>query len=130
MANNAVELGLEGYYRDSKNNLTFKPGADFFLEEFLERDVIQGEGRAYGVEFSIKKSSGKVNGWLNYTWSRSLLRSDNEDLGDRINNNNWYASDFDRPHVVNSTINFEGDKYNTWSFNFTGQTGILSMVKK
>ena len=123
LANNTVELGLEGYYRDSKNNLTFKPGADFFLEEFLERDVIQGEGRAYGVEFSIKKSSGKVNGWLNYTWSRSLLRSDNENLGDRINNNNWYASDFDRPHVVNSTINFEGDKYNTWSFNFTGQTG-------
>ena len=123
LGNNEVELGLEGYYRDSKNNLTFKPGADFFLEEFLERDVIQGEGRAYGVEFSIKKSSGKVNGWLNYTWSRSLLRSDNENLGDRINNNNWYASDFDRPHVVNSTINFEGDKYNTWSFNFTGQTG-------
>lgn len=123
IANNEIELGIEGYYRDSKNNLTFKPGADFFLEEFLERDVIQGEGKAYGVEFSLKKSSGKVNGWLNYTWSRSLLRSTNDNLADRINNNKWYASDFDRPHVVNSTINFEGDKYNTWSFNFTGQTG-------
>jgi len=40
-----------------------------------------------------------------------------------LNNNNWFASDFDRPHVVNCTINFEGDKYNTWSLNFTGQTG-------
>lgn len=122
-SNNEVEFGLEGYYRDSKNILTYKPGADFFLEEFLERDVTQGEGKAYGVEFSVKKSSGKVNGWLNYTWSRSLLRSNNKNLADRINNNKWYASDFDRPHVVNSTINFEGDKYNTWSFNFTGQTG-------
>ena len=123
IANDEIELGIEGYYRDSKNNLTFKPGADFFLEEFLERDVIQGEGKAYGIEFSLKKSSGKVNGWLNYTWSKSLLRSDNEKLADRINNNNWYVSDFDRPHVVNSTVNFEGDKYNTWSLNFTGQTG-------
>ncbi len=123
LANDEIELGLEGYYRDSKNNLTFKPGADFFLEEFLERDVVQGEGKAYGVEFSIKKSRGKVNGWLNYTWSRSLLKSNNVNLADRINNNNWYASDFDRPHVVNSTINFEGDRINTWSFNFTGQTG-------
>ncbi|APQ17811.1 TonB-dependent receptor [Maribacter hydrothermalis] len=122
-ADNLVEFGIEGYYRDSKNNLTYKPGADFFLEEFLERDVIQGQGKAYGVEFSVKKSSGKVNGWLNYTWSKSLLNSDNENLADRINNNKWYVSDFDRPHVVNSTINFEGDKYNIWSFNFTGQTG-------
>ncbi len=120
---NEIEVGLEGYYRDSKNNLTYKPGADFFLEQYLERDVIQGEGKAYGVEFSLRKPRGKVNGWVNYTWSRSLLRSENERLADRVNNNQWYPSDFDRPHVVNGTVNFEGDKYNTWSFNFTGQTG-------
>lgn len=123
LANNEVEIGLEGYYRDTKNNLTYKPGADFFLEEFLERDVIQGEGEAYGIEFSIRKPRGKINGWLNYTWSRSLLRVQSENLADRVNNNNWFPSDFDRPHVVNATINFEGDKFNTWSFNFTGQTG-------
>ncbi|MGB5553904.1 MAG: TonB-dependent receptor, partial [Flavobacteriaceae bacterium] len=120
---NAIELGLEGYYRSTQNNLTYKPGADFFLEEFLQRDVVQGEGKAYGVEFSLKKSTGKVNGWLNYTWARSLIRSNNEQLAFRVNNNKWYPSDFDRPHVFNGTINFEGDKYNTWSFNFTGQTG-------
>ncbi|MFS4445235.1 TonB-dependent receptor domain-containing protein [Maribacter sp. 2307UL18-2] len=120
---NAYEVGLEGYYRNTQNNLTYKPGADFFLEEFLERDVVQGEGKAYGVEFSIRKPSGKVNGWLNYTWSRSLLRAESEKLADRINNNEWFPSDFDRPHVVNATVNFEGDKFNTWSFNFTGQTG-------
>lgn len=123
LSNDEIELGIEGYYRDSQNSLTFKPGADFFLEEFLQRDVIQGEGKAYGIELSVKKSRGKVNGWLNYTWSRSLLKSNSEKLGDRINNNKWYASDFDRPHIVNSTINFEGNTYNTWSFNFTGQTG-------
>lgn len=120
---NAIEMGLEGYYRDTKNVLTYKPGADFFLEEFIERDIVQGKGQAYGVELSFKKPRGKVNGWFNYTWSRSLLRSINENLADRINNNNWFASDFDRPHVFNGTINFENDMYNTVSFNFTGQTG-------
>ncbi|AUP78942.1 TonB-dependent receptor [Flavivirga eckloniae] len=118
-----ITMGLEGYYRDTKNVLSYKPGADFFLEEFLERDVVQGIGKAYGVEFSLKKPRGDVNGWINYTWSKSLLRSFNENLGDRINNNEWYPSDFDRTHVVNATINLEGDKYNTFSFNFTGQTG-------
>lgn len=120
---NEVELGMEGYYRITENNPTYKPGADFFLEEFLERDIVQAEGKAYGLELSFKKPKGAVNGWFNYTWSRSLLRSDNEKLADRINNNQWFASDFDRPHVFNGTLNLEGDKYNTWSFNFTAQSG-------
>lgn len=119
----SVEMSLEAYYRDSENNLTYKPGADFFLEEFLERDVVQGQGKAYGVELSFKKPKGVINGWLNYTWSRSFLRSENEKLADRVNNNDWYPSEFDRPHVLNGTLNFEGDKYNTWSFNFTAQSG-------
>lgn len=123
LAGPGIELGLEGYYRASRNNLTYKPGADFFLEEFLQRDVVQGEGEAYGVEFSLTKPKGDVNGWFNYTYSRSLLRSENERLADRVNNNQWYPSDFDRPHVFNGTINFEKDAYNTWSFNFTAQSG-------
>ncbi len=123
VADNTIELGLEGYYRTSDNNLTYKPGADFFLQEYLERDIVQAEGKAYGLELSFRKPRGKFNGWFNYTWSRSLLRSQNEKLVDRINNNEWYPSDFDRPHVFNGTVNFEGDPYNTWSFNFTAQTG-------
>lgn len=123
VADNTIELGLEGYFRTSDNNLTYKPGADFFLQEYLERDIVQAEGKAYGVELSFRKPKGKFNGWVNYTWSRSLLRSQNERLADRINNNEWFASDFDRPHVFNGTVNFEGDPYNTWSFNITAQTG-------
>lgn len=123
IADNSIELGAEGYYRLSENNLTYKPGADFFLQEFLERDIVQAEGKAYGVELSFRKPRGKFNGWFNYTWSRSFLRSQNERLADRVNNNEWYPSDFDRPHVFNGTVNFEGDAYNTWSFNFTAQTG-------
>src|SRR5690606_18917527 len=118
-----LELGIEGYYRSTQNNLTYKPGADFFLAEFIERDVVQAQGKAYGVEFSLKKPSGKVNGWINYTWSRSFLKTNSIALSDRVNNNQWYRSDFDRPHVFNGTINIESDPYNTWSFNFTAQSG-------
>jgi len=120
---NEFEVSLEGYYRDTRNVLTYKPGADFFLEEFLEKDVVQGQGKAYGVELNFKKPKGKINGWFNYAWSRSLLQSVNEMLDNRINNNNWFISDFDRPHVFNSTVNFESNKYNTVSLNFTMQSG-------
>ena len=118
-----LEISSEGYYRKTNNNLTFKPGADFFLSKFLEREVTQARGKTYGIEFSLRKPNGKFNGFMNYTWSRSLLKTDEESLIARINNNNWYPSDFDRPHTLNTTINFEGDTYNTFSFNFTGQTG-------
>lgn len=118
-----IEMSLEGYYRDTDNNLTYKPGADFFLEEALEQEVVQGKGKAYGIEFNIRKPNGKVNGWVNYTWSRSLLRTENNNLADRINNNQWFNSDFDRPHVLNATINYKADEYNTLNFNFTAQSG-------
>lgn len=118
-----LEISSEGYYRKTNNNLTFKPGADFFLSKFLEREVTQARGKTYGIEFSLRKPNGKFNGFMNYTWSRSLLKTDEESLIARINNNNWYPSDFDRPHTLNATVNFEGDTYNTFSFNFTAQTG-------
>ena len=118
-----IEFSAEGYYRDIQNTLTYKPGADFFLSEFVEKDVIQGDGRAYGIEFSLKKPDGKFNGFLNYTWARSLLKTNEANMKERINNNKWYVSDFDRPHTFNATLTYESDLYNEFSFNFTAQSG-------
>jgi len=73
--NLGLEISSEGYYRITENNLTYKPGADFFLSEFLEQEVTQAEGNSYGVEMSLRKNKGKVNGFINYTWSRSLLKT-------------------------------------------------------
>lgn len=123
LAEDRWEISMEAYYRMSRNNLAYKAGADFFLEPYLQREVIQTKGKAYGVELGLRKPEGKVNGWLNYTYARSFLKSNGVDLRERINNNQWYAAEFDRPHVLNSTVNFEGDLYNTLSFNFTLQSG-------
>ena len=120
---NKFALSVEAYYRSISNVLDYKPGADFFLQPFIEQEIVQGEGRNYGLEISLEQSKGKVNGWFNYTWSKSLRKFYAEELSSRINNNNWFNSDFDRPHVINSTINFKLNKYNTYSFNFTYQTG-------
>ena len=118
-----LELSAETYYRNTSNNLTYKPGANFFLSRAIETEVVQADGRSYGIEFGLHKNTGRFNGFLNYTWARSLLKTNEAAPEDRINNNLWYASDFDRPHTVNATLNFEGDLYNKISFNFVGQTG-------
>jgi len=123
LKDNQISMSVEGYYRDIFNVLDYKPGADFFLQQFIEKEVVQGKGKTYGLELSLEQSKGKVHGWFNYTWSKSLRKFDAENPSNRINNNNWFNSDFDRPHVFNSTINFKLNKFNTYSFNFTYQTG-------
>ena len=120
---NNITVSLEGYYRNISNVLDYKPGADFFLQQFIEQEVIQGKGKTYGLEFSLEQSRGKVQGWFNYTLSKSERRFISDIPRNRINNNTWFNSDFDRPHVFNSTINFKLNKFNTYSFNFTYQTG-------
>ena len=123
LKNNKITISLEGYYRTVENVLDFKSGAEFFLQEFIEKDVVQGKGKTYGLEFSFAQPKGKVNGWFNYTWARSLRKFDAIALKNRINNNNWFNSDFDRPHVFNGTMNIEFNEFNTFSFNFVYQTG-------
>ena len=118
-----LEFSAESYYRSTKNTLTYKPGADFFLAEFIERELIQGKGRNYGLEITLKKPSGKFSGLINYTWARSLLKTDEQQTKNKINNNQWYPSEFDRPHTFNATLSFESDIYNEYSFNFTAQSG-------
>jgi len=105
------------------NILDYKPGSNFFLQQFVEKDVLQGEALNYGMEFNFEKPEGKWNGWFNYTWSRSIRKFEAQQLRNRINNNEWFASDFDRPHVFNGTLNWKANEYNTFSFNFTYQTG-------
>lgn len=120
---NQTTLSLEGYYRGIDNVIDYKPGADFFLQEFIEQDVVQGQGTNYGVELNYNRRKGKWNGWFNYTWSRSLRQFNSTDIKSQINANDIFPSDFDRPHVFNGTINLKANDFNTFSFNFTYQTG-------
>ena len=121
---NIYELSIEGYYRLTENILDYKPGADFILQRYLETQVLQGQNRSYGLELMVAKKKGEVSGWVSYTYSRSENQV-NEGRGfrEQINGGNWYASNYDRPHSFNSTVNFAADAINTFSFNFTYSTG-------
>ncbi len=118
-----MEFSVEGYYRTTENVLEYKPGAEFFLVKHLEQDVIQGQGRSYGIEFSVTQRTAKFNGWLNYTWSRSWRRATDPDPRSNINEGKWFPSDFDRPHVLNGTFSFHADEFNSFGINVTAQSG-------
>jgi len=87
------------------------------LNEFLEGQVLTGEGRAYGAEFFIRRNTGRFSGWLSYTLARS------ERLVSGINNNEWYPSRFDQTHNLSLTTFYELSPRSTLSANFVLNTG-------
>src|SRR5690606_2948729 len=63
MDRNTIETSLEVYYKEIQNLLDFKTGSQFLLHPNVETVALQGPGRSYGVEVSVKKS-GRLNGWV------------------------------------------------------------------
>lgn len=122
-SDNIYELSLEGYYKRSNNILDYKVGAQLLLNESIETEVLQGEGKAYGVELLLKKSEGRLNGWLGYTYSRTFIKLDSEFLEEQINKGEYFPSNFDKPHDISLVTNYKFTKRYSFSANFVYQTG-------
>ncbi|MGA9270152.1 MAG: TonB-dependent receptor [Lutimonas sp.] len=120
---NTYELSLEGYYKLSDNILDYKVGADLLLNENIETEVLQGEGKAYGVEFLVRKNKGKLNGWIGYTYSRSLIKLDSEFNEERVNDGEFFPSNYDKPHDFSVVANYKLTRRYSFSMNFVYQTG-------
>lgn len=114
---NMYETSVEIFYKDLQNQIAYVDGADALLNEYLEADLIFGNGRAYGAEFYFKKTKGKFNGWISYTLSRSELKIDG------INNYDWFPARFDRTHNLSVVSFYEINKKWNLSANFTLTTG-------
>jgi hypothetical protein len=98
----AYELSAEAYYKTSDNAIDFIEGADVVLNPRIETLVVQGEGRAYGLELLARRSTGTVTGWISYTLARAEQRFPASGIGGPagagINNGNWYPNPFDKTH--------------------------------
>nr|WP_299173593.1 carboxypeptidase-like regulatory domain-containing protein [uncultured Allomuricauda sp.] len=117
------EVSLESYYKRSNNILDYKTGAQLLLNETIETDILQGDGRAYGLEFLVRKLTGRLNGWLGYTYARSFVRLDSDFNQERINGGDYFPSNFDKPHDFSLVANYKFTKRFSGSANFVYQTG-------
>lgn len=120
---NIYELSLEGYYKTSDNLLDYKIGADLFLNENIETEVLQGEGEAYGVEFLVRKNKGRLNGYLGYTYSRSFIKLAGDFQEETVNNGEFFPTNFDKPHDFSAVLNYKLTQRFSFSANFVYQTG-------
>ena len=114
---NMFETSAEIYYKDLQNQLDYIDNANLLLNEYLEADLVQGKGRAYGLELYVKKAKGKLNGWVSYT----LSKTERQVRG--ISNDEWFVSRYDRTHNVNTVLIYDLSKRWSFSANFVYQTG-------
>jgi len=117
IGNKPLEFSSEVYYRDTRNQVEYVNGADLLINELIEGDLISGNGRAYGLELSIKKNTGKINGWISYTISKSEL------LTEGINRDEWYPARFDQLHNLTVFGNYDFNDRSSLSANFSYVTG-------
>src|SRR5690606_10793287 len=93
--NNILEASVETYYKKLQHLVDFKVGASFLLNDFIETEILQGDGKSYGLELSLKKS-GDLNGWINYTYARTFIRLDGDNPEERINQGAFYPTSYDK----------------------------------
>ena len=117
------EFSAEVYYKHIGDYLNYRSSAVLLMNPHLETDVISTKGKAYGIELQVKKPLGKLNGWINYTFSRSLLCQDDKRVAAPLNDGDWYPSDYDRPHEIKAVLNYKITERYSFSSNFDYATG-------
>ncbi|MCA1762874.1 MAG: TonB-dependent receptor, partial [Flavobacteriales bacterium] len=116
-SDNTYQASVEAYYKQYEDLLDYTENAQLLLNPNIETDLVQGVGRAYGLEFQIEKVKGKFTGWVSYTLSRSELKVDGINLGE------YYPSNYDKTHDISVVAQYAmSDKWN-FGANFAFMTG-------
>ncbi|RSK30254.1 TonB-dependent receptor [Hymenobacter metallilatus] len=120
---NTIEASVETYYKSTKDFVDYKGGATLILNHHIETDIVNAVGKAYGVEVMLRKLTGKINGWVSYTYSRSLVQVNQGTTSEMINGGRYYPSNFDKPHDFTLIGNYRFSRRISASLNYTYSTG-------
>jgi hypothetical protein len=118
-----IEASAEVYYKMIKDMVDFKGGTDLIMNSNIERDIVNVQGKAYGLELLFKKPEGRVRWSVGYTYSRVLIRSTSQFSEETINSGKWFPANFDKPHDLILTLNFLVSRRFSFSGNYTYSTG-------
>ena len=111
------ETSAEVSYREIDRLWDYKDFAQLAANPRLEQEIREGQGRAYGAEFSVKRKTGQWNGWLSYTYSRTERRVP------EINQGKDAPSNFDQPHNARMVLTYDLSQRVSFNANFTYSTG-------
>lgn len=110
----------ELYYKNMTNLIHYKPGASFLSTAIKDWETLVetgGTGTSYGLEFLWKKTSGRLTGWIGYTWSKSMRHFQN------LNKGRPFPFRYDRRHKIDITGNYRLNDHVLFSASWTFSTG-------
>lgn len=114
---NMWETSIEAYYKKMHHCIDLKDFASTMMNSQLYGELRVGEAQAYGIEFFVKKTSGKLNGWISYTLAKT------ERTIPEINEGRSYLAPYDKTHNLNIVLNYNINKRNIVSANWVYYTG-------
>lgn len=120
---NSIETSVEVYYKRIQDYPDYKSGAVLTMNHHIETDLVNTKGVDYGIELMIKKTYGKLNGWMGYTYSRALLKMDDPRALEQINGGEYYPASYDKPHSFNFIGNYRLSHRFSVSLNLVYATG-------
>ena len=118
-----LEASVEFFYRKNENVIEYKGGADLLFNPAIEAELLAGQSRSFGLEVFLKKDIGHLTGWVGYTLSKAQVQVDGTYDVEKINNGEYFLTNFDRPHSVSISTIYRLNKRWTLSSNFIYQTG-------
>jgi hypothetical protein len=123
LSSKAIETSVEAYYKILNNILDYKGGAELLMNDHLETDVLNGNGKAYGIEFMVKKQLGMFTGWISYTYSRVLLKVDGKFEEEKVNGGNYFPANYDKPNDLKIVANAKLYRRLNFTTNLVYNTG-------
>jgi hypothetical protein len=114
---NEFESSLEIYYKDLKNQIDYKDGAELVFNSTVEAELVFGRGWAYGAEVLVKRNYGRLNGWVSYTWAKTMRQFD------EINQGNPFPARQDRTHDISIVGMYDIGKKLKFSATWVFYTG-------
>ncbi|MDP5169281.1 MAG: TonB-dependent receptor [Bacteroidia bacterium] len=120
---NTIETSVELYYKPFQNIIDYKGGADLLLNSHLETELLNATGKAYGIELMISKNSGRLNGWISYTYARTFVQVDGPFIEEKVNRGELFPANFDKPHDVTAVANYKITRRYSVSGTMTYSTG-------
>ena len=118
---NGIQLSAEGYYKWMDGVVDYSEGTSYLDMKGWEQLIVQGKGRAYGVEFMAQKNTGNTTGHVSYTWSKSLRTFDQH--GMELNGGREFYAPGDRRHNFSISITQRLSKNWDFSATWTYQSG-------
>lgn len=116
--NDEWETSIEFYYRYLRHVVDFKDRANVLGNRYLYGEVRTGEGQAYGMELSLKRTRGLINGSISYTLSKSTRKIEG------VNRGEVYPSPYDRPHALTALLNIEPHPRHSININWVFYSGL------